>query len=350
MATETELLQELIGETRGLRRQLANCSYLFTVPPDDVNDFKQNLEAGRVESLQTKFQKQFVELSCHARIYKQRDGWKISDLRSNYYITKKKEDPRSYIIYGVTKPISYIQLKYESGLRTITSATTQPSAGIGTYPDTANYPNLEEVHALTRSEQYPLGRNAPELYVINYGPGKIYILSSADGVIWSYAESMMLEGDMNVFTDVYALAIRTDSANTKYRASEYHIETARISKMAMPTLQSEYQTEWDHLWASDILPPKATTIHTAYTVPTGYRLLLKGAMVSASKGGMHRCWIIHTPGILGDCRFQFFEALTFPPSSEIAAGDTLLVYYKNNCSRIMRGTVSFIGVMEKTTV
>jgi len=348
MPTE-ELLQELIEETRGLRRQLANCSYLFTVPPKDVNDFEQNLEAGRVESLQIKFHKQFVELSRQARIYKQKDGWKISDLRSNYYITKKKEDPRSYIIYGVTKPITYIELKYESGLQTITSATTQPDT-IGTYPPIENYPNIEPVRERTRSEQYPLGRNAPKLYVVNYGPGKIYVLSSADGVIWSYAESMMLEGDMNVFTDVYALAIRTDSANTKYRASEYHIETARISKSAMPTLQSEYQIEWIDLWEGDDLAPKQTTAHTAYTVPDGYRLLMKGGFASCDVGVIQRVWLCTTPGLLGDFRFDYLGSITFVPSAQINAGSTLTYYFFNNHVKRCRASISLIGVLERITV
>ena len=108
-----------------------------------------------------------------------------------------------------------------------------------------------------------------------------------------------------------------------------------------------YAKEWDHLWANNELPPEKTTAHNAYTVPAGQRLLLKGAMVSASKGGIHLAWITKTPGILGDCRFSRWCALTFEPSSEVTAGSTLAVYYKNNSTQKMRGTVSFIGVEEE---
>ena len=123
--------------------------------------------------------------------------------------------------------------------------------------------------------------------------------------------------------------------------------SSSVYESAVSTLFSPRQAEWDYLWENDSLPPKKTTANTVYTVPTGYRLMLKGAMVSASKEGMHRVWICSTPGIVGDCRFLYFEALTFPPSSEITAGSTLTIYLKNNSTRVMRGTVSFIGILEK---
>ena len=345
---EPELLQELIGELRLLRREASGYCFLFTVTGDDVESFERDIREGRMDSLQLKFQQHFVLLTEKVRITEERTGWKLDDLRMNYLVTKTS--PTELVVYGRDKPVpEERKLKYESGMQTITTATTQPDT-IGTWPPDESYPNKELVRERTRSELYPMGRNAVKLYVVNYGPGKIYVVSTTDGVAWNYSESILLEGDLNVFTNVYALAIRTDSANTKYRASEYHIETARISKSAMPTLQSEYQTEWDDLWEGDDLAPKQTTAHTAYIVPDGYRLLMKGGFASCDVGVIQRVWLCATPGLLGDFRFDYLGNMTFVPSAQIDGGSTLTYYFYNNHVKKCRGTISLIGVLERLTV
>ena len=223
---EPGLLQELIEELKCLRRETAGYTYLFKVPPEDVEEFEEDLEAGRVESLQLKFSDHGFVVSERATITKERDTWILADLRFSFQIIKDKNE---LIVYGKKKgiPLDY-ELKYESGIQTITTATTQPDT-IGTYPPDESYPNKELVRERSRSEIYPLGRNAPYLWVKNEGPGNLYILSTTNGVEWGYAETILSQNEVRVFENVYALALRTDVADTQYHASEYKIITGQIN-------------------------------------------------------------------------------------------------------------------------
>lgn len=223
----TELLtRELIDEIKNLKREIAGYTFLFAVSGEDVESFEKDLETGQKDSLQLKFSKQNVVLSERVAITKERDVWKLTDLRTVFHIIKEKGE---LLVYGKEKtiPLDY-ELKYESGIQTITTATTQPDT-IGTYPPDENYPNKELIRERSRSEIYPLGRNAPYLWVKNEGPGNLYILSTTNGVEWGYAESKLAESEVDVFHNVYALALRTDIADTSYRATEYKLVTGAMS-------------------------------------------------------------------------------------------------------------------------
>jgi len=229
-------------------------------------------------------------------------------------------------------------LYYNSGIKTITTATAanldQPA------PPDANYPEREKVFDT-------LHRTA-NITILNEGPGDIYMLTTSGEAAWNPKELKAEIAERVIIGDAYEIALRADVANTKYRAVEYFLESTRVSKAALPSLVSAYQQEWDDLWEVDDLPPKATTSHTAYTVPTGYKLLTKGGFASCDVGVMQRVWLCHTPGLMGDFRFDYLGSITFVPSVEIPAGDTLTYYFYNNHVKKCRGTISLIGVLEKT--
>jgi len=132
----------------------------------------------------------------------------------------------------------------------------------------------------------------------------------------------------------------------------------RIIAQALPTIIEPKQVEWSYLYETEDdspIPPFSTIEHEVITVETGYRLLLKGAMCSATSkhtsigsDAMLKMWIvITTPGFEGDRFFRTTDALTFVPSQEIKAGHTLYVYLHNLSSEELRATVNFIGVKEK---
>lgn len=230
--TEAELLQEMIDELRRLRREVAGYKYLFTVSGEEVEEFERDIVEGQVESLQLKFQQHFVLLTEKVHITEELNGWKLDDLRVTYLVIK--ETLTELVVYGKDKPMpADYRLEYDSGLQTITTATAQPGT-IGTYPPIENYPNIEPVRERTQSELYPHGRNAPVLYVVNDGPGNLYVLSSTEGIAWG-GESLVRPAERFAFHNVYALGLRTDVDNTKYRASEYPILPSRITEAIVYT-------------------------------------------------------------------------------------------------------------------
>ena len=224
---ESEISLLLLKELQRLRRESAGYEYLFTVPEEEVAEFESDITEGRVESLRLKFQEHSVLLTERVRITEEQTGWKLDDLRVIYLVVK--ETPTELVVYGKEKPISEEdRLKYESGIQTITTATSQPDT-IGTWPPDENYPNKELVRQQTRSELYPMGRNAPYLWVKNEGSGDIYVLTTTNGIEWSYAESKLSQNEVRVFENVYALALRTDVDGTQYHASEYKVITGQIN-------------------------------------------------------------------------------------------------------------------------
>lgn len=226
---------------------------------------------------------------------------------------------------------------YNSGIKTITTATAA-SLDQPTPPD-VNYPNKEKI--------FDTLRRTANIRVLNEGPGDLYLLTTSDGATWNTNEIKVEIAERVIIEDAYEIALRADVANTKYRAVEYFLETTRVAKSALPSLVSAYQQEWDDLWEVDELPPKEVTTHAAYTVPPGFKLLMKGGFASCDVGVMQRVWLCHTPGLLGDFRFDYLGSVTFVPSAEIPAGDTITYYFYNNHVKKCRGTISLIGVLEK---
>jgi len=129
-----------------------------------------------------------------------------------------------------------------------------------------------------------------------------------------------------------------------------------------PTILSPKQQEWSALLefkktdgSDNRIPPFSIASVKVYTVPEGYRLLLKGAMCSMTDehdmplNAWCKIWlVITTPGFLGDRYFIRSDALTFVPSQEIKEGHSLYVYLHNKSSEYAGATVNLIGVLEST--
>ncbi len=133
--------------------------------------------------------------------------------------------------------------------------------------------------------------------------------------------------------------------------------TQRILAQSIPTTNVPNQVEWSYLYETDDdspIPAFTTLEHKVITVESGYRLLLKGAMCSATSkhtnigsDAMLKVWIvITTPGFLGDRFFRMTDVITFSPSQEVRAGHTLYLYLHNLSSEKIHATINFIGVKE----
>ena len=127
-----------------------------------------------------------------------------------------------------------------------------------------------------------------------------------------------------------------------------------------PTLLPPKQKEWSVLLefkktdeTDNRIPPFSIASTKVYTVEEGYRLLLKGAMVSMTdEHNMPldvwcKAWlVITTPGFLGDRYFLMTDALTFVPSQEVKEGHSLYIYLHNYSGEYVSATVNLIGVLE----
>ena len=127
-----------------------------------------------------------------------------------------------------------------------------------------------------------------------------------------------------------------------------------------PTILSPKQQEWSVLLefkktdgSDNRIPPFSIASTNVYTVPEGYRLLLKGAMCSMTdEDNMPlNVWcmvwlVITTPGFEGNRYFLMTDALTFVPSQEVKEGHSLYVYLHNFSGEYVSATVNFIGVLE----
>lgn len=101
---------------------------------------------------------------------------------------------------------------YDSGLQTLIYAITSQPEIDNTIPSNGGY---------KRDRVFEnLGRMSPLIYVANYGPGAIYTISSHDGNSYTSNESVIYEGGIKVFYNVYELRTRSPIANTKYSVSE----------------------------------------------------------------------------------------------------------------------------------
>lgn len=295
LETEITLLQDLIEEIKGLKRETAGYTYLFRVLPEDTEEFEKDLEERRMDSLQLKFSDHGFAVSERATIVEERDIWILSDLRFSFQIIREKD---ALIVYGKKKsiPLDY-ELKYESGIQTITTATTQPDT-IGTYPPDDDYPNKELIRERSRSEIYPLGRNAPDLWVKNEGPGNLYILSTTNGMEWGYAESKLAESEVDVFHNVYALALRTDYANTQYRATEYKLVTGAMSIIRaerIHTVETDSAVHFTGAISQNCWETENLTLNTDGN-PISNKITIKEVNIQSSANLHYVLWFFSTDG------------------------------------------------------
>jgi len=103
--------------------------------------------------------------------------------------------------------------RYDSGIQTLAYAiTSQP-----------DYDNIDVTNGGYQRERIyeRLDRLAPTLYVVNLGPGALYAVTSHNGTDFSVNESVIYEGGIKAFYNVYEVRLRSPIANTKYVATEY---------------------------------------------------------------------------------------------------------------------------------
>lgn len=104
-----------------------------------------------------------------------------------------------------------VELKFDTGIRTLAISIL-------------NDPGPDNVSATgyTREPVWDiLNRTSPELYVVNLGPGTIFLRISRDGKVFSQAESVIFEGEVKTFYDVYEVRLRSPTADTQYIITEF---------------------------------------------------------------------------------------------------------------------------------
>jgi len=133
-----------------------------------------------------------------------------------------------------------------------------------------------------------------------------------------------------------------------------------VRETKFPTILSPKQKEWSVLIefkktpeTDNRIPPFSIASAEVYTVPEGYRLLMKGAVISATDEAnmpmniYNKAWIvITTPGVVGDRYYFMTDALTFVPSHEIKEKHSIYLYIHNFSGELMTATATFLGVLE----
>jgi len=104
-----------------------------------------------------------------------------------------------------------VELKYDTGIKTLTTSVTSD-------------PGPDDVSATGYTQEFVysiLERTSPELYIVNLGPGTIFVRMSKNGKSFSQAELLVFEGDVKVIYDVYEVRLRSPIAGTQYTISEF---------------------------------------------------------------------------------------------------------------------------------
>lgn len=159
-----------------------------------------------------------------------------------------------------------VDLKLDSGLQNLPNpVTTVPS------PD-----DINPLTGYTRIIVYDiLNRTSPELYFLNQGPGTIFMRMSKNGKTFSQSESVVFEGEVKTFYDVYELRVRTTTANTNYIVTEFEYLKQRdivflssrpfVLEGNIPALGNPY----DVLVVTDPVQGLGRNAHTGYIVNDG---------------------------------------------------------------------------------
>lgn len=112
------------------------------------------------------------------------------------------------------------QKKYNSGLQTLPFAVPYVPQDSDTNPTTGY--TVVNVYTI-------LGRKAPVIYLMNEGPGTIFARITSQSSISGFlsAEKPVFEGETAEFHDVWQLRLRTTTAGTEYRFSEFRQQMTR---------------------------------------------------------------------------------------------------------------------------
>jgi len=88
----------------------------------------------------------------------------------------------------------------------------------------------------------------------------------------------------------------------------------------------------------------------AYTVPANYQLCIGGAVITCSHSCIQKVVMTHTPGIVGDYRYDMKGEIFFTDMSStiLAAAQTLTMYIYNNDTEPRDFSITVVGILEAT--
>lgn len=112
--------------------------------------------------------------------------------------------------------------------------------------------------------------------------------------------------------------------------------------------EGSYQMKWTDLETATVDPGSALAVE-AYIVPNSYDLHLGGGIISCNISGIQMVRLVHTPGILGDFRFDMRGDLILTELSThiLDAGDDLTYYLFNYLDVPAQFSVSLTGFLVK---
>jgi len=90
----------------------------------------------------------------------------------------------------------------------------------------------------------------------------------------------------------------------------------------------------------------------AYTVPAGWRLFIGGAVITCNISCIQKVVMTHTPGIIGDFRYDMRGDLMFGilSSTLLDPADVLTIYTYNNHTDYADFSITIVGILEALEV
>lgn len=136
-------------------------------------------------------------------------------IASNNTVASKLDTISSYLRLLVGP-----QKKYNSGLQVLQFAVPNIPSDSNTDPKTGY--TVVDVYTI-------LGRRAPVIYLLNEGPGTIFSRFTSVNSISGFlsAEKPVFEGETAEFHNVWQLRLRTPTAGTQYRFTEFRQQLTR---------------------------------------------------------------------------------------------------------------------------
>lgn len=110
----------------------------------------------------------------------------------------------------------------------------------------------------------------------------------------------------------------------------------------------EYEVKWTDLETCTLAAGVCGAID-AYTVPLEYDLHLGGGVISCNQSGIQNVRLVHTPGILGDFRYDMRGDLILTEQSAhiLEAEDILSYYVFNNLSVVASFSIALTGFLHR---
>lgn len=118
---------------------------------------------------------------------------------------------------GVRSPQSQPIALYNTGRVTINVATPNQVSS-DQISDNVTTPGY-----VTENVNNAMGRNAYKAYVINRGPGDLYLIYSSGGNIFGPNEALLLEGATEILFNVYEIRLRSPTIGCQYEVTEYEV-------------------------------------------------------------------------------------------------------------------------------